>query len=67
MTVLCLGEDNLNGEKHGLGAKLHIPTHRDETAMNGAPDLLRLIEENRAKANANASGFFATSAQNDKS
>jgi hypothetical protein len=35
-------KSNCNG---GWG-ELYIPTHRDETAMDGAPELLCLVEEN---------------------
>jgi hypothetical protein len=35
-------ENNFN--KRGNG-EVYIPTHRDETAMNGAPDLLWRVEE----------------------
>jgi hypothetical protein len=32
--------------------ELYIPTHRDEAAMNGAPDRLWLIERKQATAQA---------------
>jgi hypothetical protein len=40
------GKSNDNGKKRG---KIYIPTHRDKTAMNGAPDLLWLVEEDDSK------------------
>jgi len=39
-----------NGNNNDKGV-VYIPTHRDETAMNGAPDLFWLVGENDSKSN----------------
>jgi hypothetical protein len=38
----------------------YIPTHRDEAAMNGAPDLLWLVERKEATARTEADPYGMT-------
>jgi hypothetical protein len=54
--ALCPGEDN---QRQKLAGKVLHPTHRDETAMNGAPDFYGgSFEENKQKQ-MQMRGFFA--------